>query len=217
MPTARLFFARVSPVALVLGVTFSYSNASAQDRLQLGAYVGAMLGGTVTGESPLLTRQASIADSMSYGGTIDIGVRQGAFAELSYTRQPTEVQITQSDGISLRHDLVVEYAQIGGILDYPLAIEWIRPVFGATLGATRYSAEDQGIQYDDWHFSFLVEGGVKFQIIRNLGIRLRARLLTTFLTDEAALFCYGAAGCAYAWSGTPLFQGEFAGGAYLSF
>jgi len=217
MPTARQFLVRVSPIALMLGVTLTSLNASAQDRLQLGAYAGAMIGGTVTGESPVLTRQVSIADSASYGGTLDIGVRPGAFAELSYTRQASEAQITQSDNTSFRHDLVVEYAQIGGTLDYPLAIEWIRPVFGATLGATRFSAEDQGIQYDDWHFSFLVEGGAKFQILRVLGIRLRARLLTTFLTDEAALFCAGAVGCAYAWSGTPLFQGEFAAGAYLSF
>jgi len=217
MPTVRRFLAKVSPVVLALGVTFTCLDASAQDRLQLGAYAGAMIGGTVTGESPILTRQVSLQDSVSYGGTIDIGVRHGAFAELSYTRQATEAVVSQSDGTSFRHDVVVEYAQIGGTLDYPLAIEWIRPVFGATIGATRHSAEDQGIMYDDWHFSFLVEGGAKFQIIRNLGLRFRARLLTTFLTEQAALLCGGYAGCAYAWSGTPLFQGEFAGGAYLSF
>jgi hypothetical protein len=81
----------------------------------------------------------------------------------------------------------------------------------------RASTDDLDYAYDDYYFTLLIEGGFSIRIIDQLGLRFRARLLTTFLTSESAMFCGGVAGCSFAFSGVGLFQGDMSGGAYLAF
>ena len=93
---------------------------------------------------------------------VDVAVRRGAFAELSYTRQPTKLYLRSSDGTSYSYDLLVQYFQIGGLLEYRTpSAEWLRPVFGGTLGATVFTANDDRASYEEWRFSFLLEAGAK--------------------------------------------------------
>jgi hypothetical protein len=193
--------------------------ALAQDsRFEIGGYGAYMTGGSAEGESELLTSSAHIEDGPSYGAMLDVAVRRRAFAEISYSRQDTELELKVSDGQRARYDLLVQYAQIGGLLEFRTpSADWFRPVFGGTIGATIYSAEDEGFDYEEWRLSLIFEGGAKFQIIKRFGLRVRARLLTTFLADDSAMFCATGAGCAFAYSGVPVFQGEFGAGAYLSF
>jgi hypothetical protein len=206
-------------LAAGFAILLSSAPASAQDsRVEIGAYGAYMTGGSAEGESELLTSSAHIEGGPSYGALLDVAIRRRAFVELSYTRQDTELELRVSDGTRARYDLLVQYAQLGGLLEFrhPRA-EWFRPVFGGTLGATIYTAEDQGFDYEEWRLSLIFEGGAKFQLIRRFGLRVRARLLTTFLADDSAMFCASGAGCAFAYSGIPVFQGEFGAGAYLSF
>jgi opacity protein-like surface antigen len=210
--------ARPHVAAALIVLLFTATAAADEHRFEVGGYGGYLFGGTAEGTSTLLTAHASIQSAPSYGAFVDVAVRPNAFAELSYTRQPTELSLNLSDGSHYRYNLLAQYLQVGGLLEYRLpSADRVRPVFGGTLGATVFSADDAAHSYDEWRFSLILEGGVKFQVTDILGLRLRARLLATFLPGESALFCAGGAGCAFAYSGTAVLQGEVGAGAYLSF
>jgi hypothetical protein len=206
------------PLGLGLSLFFFASHAAAEDRFEIGAHGGYLFGGTAHAESPTLRSTATIESAPSYGGFVDVALRRGAFAELSYTRQPTELSLRLSDGTSYRYDLLVQYFQIGGLLEFRTpTVDWLRPTFGGTLGATVFTANDDRASYEEWRASILLEAGLKIRLTHFLGLRLRARGFATFLTDDSALFCASGRGCAYAFTGTALLQGEVAAGAYLSF
>jgi hypothetical protein len=213
--------ARSSSVSVAIGAALllvGVSARAADSRAEVGAYGGYTVGGSAEGESALLQSDVSIESAPSYGAFLDVAVRRGAFAELSYSRQDTELSVRVSDGTQARYDLLVQTAQIGGLLEFRApGADWFRPVFGGTIGATIFSADDEGFSYEEWRLSLIFEGGAKIQLVKNLGLRFRARLLTTFLADDSAMLCVSSAGCAFAYSGVPVFQGEFGGGAYLAF
>ena len=200
--------------AFVLSIS---ATAHAGDRFEIGAYGGYLFGGSVNGESPTVTSTASIESAPSYGGFLDVKVRSGAFAELSYSRSQTELSLRQSDGFRYQYDLIVQYFQIGGLLEYQMPrADWFRPTFGGTIGASVFTANDAIASYEEWRLSLIFEIGAKIRLTDFFGLRLRARGFGTFLTDEAAIFCIGGA-CAIAATGTALLQGEVGAGAYLSF
>ena len=205
-------------LALVVCLLLFSTSAKAEDRFELGAYGGYMFGGSVEGESELLTSKASIKSAPSFGATVDVALRRGAFAEFAYTRQATELTLRQSDGVTYRYDLLVQYFGVGGLLEFRTgSVEWFRPTFGGTIGATVFTANDALASYEEWRLSLAFEGGAKIRLTNFLGLRFRARAFITFLADDSAMFCASGAGCAFAYSGTPILQGEVAGGAYLSF
>lgn len=204
--------------AAAFAFVFSLSaTAHAGDRFELGAYGGYLFGGSVNGESPVVKSTASIESAPSYGGFVDVKVRQGAFAELSYSRQQTELSLRQSDGFRYQYDLLVQYFQIGGLMEFQTpTVDWFRPTFGGTIGATVFTANDALASYEEWRLSLIFEIGAKIRLTDFLGLRVRGRGFGTFLTDESAIFCISGA-CAIAATGTLLLQGEVGGGAYLSF
>jgi len=208
------------PISLCLAVLLVAGNAGAQNqsRFELGAYAGYLSGGSAEGEAGPLRAKATIESAPSYGGIIDIAVRRGAFAELSYSRQPTELSLRVSDGTSYRYDLLVQHFQIGGLLEFNTpSVDWLRPTFGGTIGATVFTANDDRASYEEWRASIILEAGAKIRLTNHFGLRLRARGFATFLTDESALFCASGVGCAYAFTGTAVLQGEVGAGAYLAF
>ncbi|HEY3499130.1 MAG TPA: outer membrane beta-barrel protein [Polyangiaceae bacterium] len=201
-----------------LVVSLAHTAAAADSRFEIGGYGAYTTAGSAEAESELLTSTAHINDGPSYGAFLDVLVRRGAFAELSYSRQDTQLEVRISDGTRASYDLLIQHVHVGGLLEFrsPSA-EWFRPVFGGTIGASIYGADDDGRSYEEWRLSLIFEGGAKFQLGSRLGLRFRARLLTTFLADDSAVFCATGAGCAFAYSGVPVFQGEFGAGAYLAF
>jgi hypothetical protein len=203
---------------VALGVLSISGTAAAEERFQIGGYGGYLFGASAEGTSATLSSRASIDSAVSYGAMVDVLIRPFSFVELSYTRAPTEVSLHQSNGASYRYNMVEQYLHLGGLLVYPApGAKWLRPIFGGTLGATVFSANDQGFNYDEWRFSLIFEGGVEIQPVDYVGIRLQARLAATFLTDNSALFCVSGAGCALAYSGTAVLQPELTAGAYLHF
>jgi hypothetical protein len=204
--------------ALLAGLLIE-GTASARDRrFELGASAGYLVGGSAEGTSGTVTSQASIDSAPSYGGWLDVMVRPNAYAEISYTRQQTGLLLHQSDDTNYRYDMTAQYIHIGGLLElHPPDNDWFRPIFGGTMGATVFTSNSDGFSYDEWRFSLAFEGGAKIKITDFVGIRARARLLMTFLTDESALICGNSGNCLFAYSGTAVFQGEFGGGVYVAF
>jgi hypothetical protein len=222
---------RMTLVSTMAGVTawLACGTAFAQERpkrFELGVYGGYLFGNSLEGksesnaadpEAPALTSKSSIGSAPAYGATIDLAVRRGAFAEISYMRQATDLSLRISDGSQYHYDLLVQYLQIGGLLEFRTpGADWLRPIFGGTLGAAIYSADDGGFKYEEGAFAMIFEGGAKIRLADFIGLRVRARLLGTFITDESALLCVSG-GCAFAYSGSVLVQGEVGGGAYVTF
>jgi hypothetical protein len=215
-------------VAATLGVAAWLASGTSQaqerpKRFELGVYGGYLFGNSIEGHSaatldtPALTSKASIGSAAAYGATIDLAVRRGAYAELSYFRQATDLSLRISDGSQYRYDLLVQYLQIGGLLEFRTpGADWLRPIFGGTIGAAIYSADDGGFKYEEGAFAMIFEGGAKIRLTDFLGLRVRGRLLGTFITDQSALLCVSG-GCAFAYSGSVLVQGEVGGGAYVTF
>jgi hypothetical protein len=204
--------------ALIACVGSARGATAAEPVVQLAGYAGYCMGGSADARYEALRRSASIEDAPSYGGTIDFNVGRGAYAELAYSRQDTDVLIRAPEGTLGRYDLSVEYFTVGGLQQFFLfGTDIVRPTFGGTIGAVRFSASSQDQSVDDWHLSLIFEGGLILQIIENFGLRFRARLLTTFLASESTLFCGTEAGCTYTFTGTALFQGDMSAGAFIAF
>jgi hypothetical protein len=195
------------------------AGASAQeDRFEIGAHGGYLFGGSVDGEAGALKSTASIESAPAYGGIIDIALRRGQFAELTYTRSPTTLTLRQSDGTRYQYDILLQYFQIGGLLEFRTpTLDWLRPVFGGTIGATVFTANDEFASYEEWRLSLIFDAGAKIRLTNVLGLRLQARGFVTFLTDESAMFCATGAGCAFAATGSAFLQGELGGAVYLAF
>jgi len=214
--------------AALCGVTFAsclslfaataHAQESRETRVELGAYGGYQFGGSADSYSGVVTSSASIEAAPSYAATLDFRVRRDALAEISYSRQSSTLSVRRSDGNFAAYDLLTQYLQIGGLLEFKVpSAQWVRPVFGGTLGATVFSADTTYHSYEEWRFSMILEGGVKFRVIDNFGLRLRARMFFTFLTNGSAMFCSSGAGCGFVYSGTAVLQGEVGGGAYFAF
>lgn len=215
---APLPSSRALAACALIGVACFAPVASAADPLvQIAGYGGYQFGGEVQANYAGFKRSASIEDSPSYGGTIDFRVGPGAYAELAYSRQDTVLALRGPEG-SYRYDLSVQYFTIGGAQQFHLrGTDILRPTIGAGLGAVRFGASSAEQSADDWHVTLILEGGLVLQVIRNFGLRFRARLLTSFLASESTLFCGTQVGCGYTVSGTALFQGDMSAGAYIAF
>jgi hypothetical protein len=196
----------------------AHAQESRETRVEIGGYGGYLFGGSAESHSGVLTSEASIDAAPSYGGFLDFRVRPDALAEISYSRHPSTLSLRRSDGTFGSYDMLTQYFQIGGLLEFKVPrAEWFRPVFGGTLGATVFTADTALHSYDEWRFSLILEGGAKFRVIDHFGLRFRARMFLTFLTDDSALFCSSGTGCGFIYSGTAVLQGEVGGGAYFAF
>jgi hypothetical protein len=206
------------PYAAGFAVFLVSGTALAEDRFELGAYGGYQFGGSAEGESGASRVRADIESAPIYGAMIDVAVRRGAFAELSYSRSPTVLQLRQPDGEVYRYDILIQYFQLGGLLEFRTpSADWLRPIFGGTFGATVFTANDDRASYEEWRASILLEAGAKIRLTHFLGLRVQVRGGATFLPSDSALFCASSVGCAYAFTGTAILNGEVGGGAYLSF
>jgi len=195
-----------------------------QARLELGAYGGYTVGGSAEGVSTLNQVTADIQSAPSYGATLDLALRPGAFLEILYARQDTEIEVTSVSvglpGTRNRYDFLVQYLQIGGLAEFRVPnVDWLRPTFGGTVGATVFSASnpESAYEYEEWRASLLLELGAKLRIGEHLGIRLRAKLISTLLPEDSAMFCGNISGCTLLVAGQGVFQGEFSAGAYVAF
>jgi hypothetical protein len=185
-----------------------------EPRLQIAGYGGYQFGGAAHASSI----ETEINESGSFGATLSYRIGHGAFAEIAYSHQSTDISVDSPNLGTNVYDFSADYLTIGGMTQFRIpGTDIIRPVFAGSLGTTHFNANGRNYDYNDWYFLVILEGGAVFPVNPNFGFRLRGRLLTTFLTTDTALFCGSANGCTASFSGIGLFQGEFGGGAYVAF
>jgi opacity protein-like surface antigen len=224
-------FLKVSLLGAALLMLLFPDAAQAQDppkRFEITPHIGYQFGGSTevegtedeSGDEEEPGGELDIESAPSFGVTLDSRVRDGAFAELSYSRQQTNLGL-RTPGTPRQEvfDMSVEYFQIGGLLDFRNWDSRVAPFFLMTLGATRFAPSDESGLGDEWRFSLALGAGLKVLLVGEwLGLRFQGRFLTTFLSSESQVFCPGNGKCLFVVGDTTAtFQGEGSIGAYVAF
>jgi hypothetical protein len=177
------------------------------DRVQLAATYGYLFGVTSATRS-----SAGFDGGPSYGLAVDGRLPLGFLVEFSFTWLPTELTFSPPTGRSWDLSAMdVYYSQIG--FQKELTTGQIRPFASLSIGATVFDPHRSSS--NEWRFGSALAGGVKFIPSDHVGIRLQARLLSTFAGTDTLVSC-DLVGC------TPgLFQGgilqtEFTAGVFLA-
>ncbi|MCH2110044.1 MAG: outer membrane beta-barrel protein [Polyangiaceae bacterium] len=206
-------------ICLVTAVLAGGVDAYAHPDLEITGNVGARFGGSVkvnapdgsAGETGKVTAPASLA----YGATVGYRVQPNGFIALSYSRQQTELRYrVTGESVSASQDASIEYLQFGGYLHTER--RHFFPYLGFSIGTTRFATLGKGGS-DEWRFSGVLEGGVKWQAIEHLQFRLLMRMPITVLSGDSSVFCVSGSGCLISYDGPTLIQGEALAGISLTF
>lgn len=151
-------------------------------------------------------------DSTDNAGLIvDVGLAPDIQLEFLYSRSSSGLT-PDGSGIALS-DIKVEYFHVGALYVYQGGR--VRPFFGATGGATRFSPDAPGLDRDT-RFSLGLAGGVKLFLARNIGLRLEARAFATQVDSNSAAFCNNGS-CRIFYDGDFIWQYMFNAGVIVAF
>ena len=174
-------------------------------------FVGYQFGGGFDTREGDLT----IEPGANLGLVISLRTRHDGLIELLYSRQATTLEaegLLQSGDL---FDLTVEYFHFGGL--WEIRSERTRPILGLSLGGTRLSPDEPGIE-DEWAFSAGISGGVKHFLTDRLALRLEGRGLLSFFDSDGAIFCGFPPGqCGISVSGSSFLQVDVLAGLAFRF
>jgi len=210
---------RLAPL-LILVFAFAFTTtATAQlrpaerpslSKVEISGYVGYQFGlSTVS----TLTGKLDLKDNLNYGGSIGVRVKPTQLIELTVNYWDTDLRFTPFNPIANPSQTVsmgVTNFYLGGYNE--VHRNNIRPFFGFGLGATWYNPKSSSLS-DDWRFSAMLGGGVKamFGEKQNIGLRLGANFLMTFLSSSWGGYC-GTGGCGLGLFGTGVADLNFTAG-----
>ena len=196
-------------VVIVGAVVFGGNPLVAE--VEVTPFVGFQFGGGFDTREGDLT----IDPSANLGLVVSLRTRHDGLVELLYSRQTTTLE---ADGLLQSGDLFdlsVEYLHLGGL--WEIRSDRTRPVLGLSVGATRLSPGESGID-DEWAFSAGISGGVKHFLTDTLAFRLEGRGLLSFFDSGGAIFCGFPPGqCGLFVSGSSFLQIDVLAGLTFSF
>lgn len=204
----------LAPSAVALAAVLVSAPAAAHKPFEVDAALGYRFGGALDVDSSGAEGRVTLDGAPAFTGIFGYRIQPNGFIFINYSRQSTTVRY-RSDDLSTTGatGLSTEYLQFGGNLEVTRG-RWV-PYLGFSVGATRLAATDNG--GDEWRFSAVIDGGVKFEITEWLHLRVLGRLPFTFVSGESEVFCVVPGGCLVLLDGAPLIQGEVYGGVGLSF
>jgi opacity protein-like surface antigen len=207
----------VAPICVFLAVAMvapapalAQQASSTLTQFSIAPFIGYRTGGSFT-ESTTGTK-LKLDPAQSYGLVMDIRVTRETEVELLWSRQRTQLKADVPVTVPL-FDSFVDYYHIGGT--FLFATEGVQPFLVGTIGATRFSPQQAGLE-SDTKFSFGIGGGVRIPFTRNFGLRLEGRAYGTVLSNDSSVFCSGSS-CLIHADGTWLWQYEANAGVYLAF
>lgn len=127
-----------------------------------------------------------INDSSAEGIMFNIAANRHGQYELIYARQSTDADTSGFVANDPTVDLDIEQFQFGGT--YFFDGNNTRPFIALTLGVTQFDPQLAGTDSESY-FSASFGGGVHLRARKRLGIRLEARVFTTFIDDDSNIFC----------------------------
>lgn len=172
---------------LICVVFLSSSNAFAQsDALDTEFTIFGALraGGEISVEESDAVYKAK--DSSSYGLIWNARHQRNTEWEVYFSRQQTEVELSDPFFILPGIDVDIYTLQLGGT--YLFDGKGVRPYLAMTLGGTHVK-EDSDSGDSDTFFSGSLGFGLKFREGERLGFRLEGRVHGVFVSSNSKLFC----------------------------
>ncbi|MGI9248308.1 MAG: outer membrane protein [Woeseiaceae bacterium] len=206
-------------VAIVALISACYSApAVAQSKplnYEITPYAAFRIGGSFDEEEG--DGRVEINDSNAQGLIFNIMAHGYGQYEFIYARQSTDADTRGLLPNDPTIDIDIEYYQLGGT--YLFEGDNTRPFIVLTAGLSRF---DPGLTDADSEsfFSASFGGGVQLNANKRLGIRLEARVFTTFVDDNSEILCQsigGAGSCLIRVEGNLLSQWEARAGLVFRF
>lgn len=180
--------------------------------MDLGAYGGWGYTADISVESERDSGSVVVDSAPVYGALLGFRAQRNGYAYLSYSRMVSTAYFRPSGGFETtgQADVSFDYFQVGGNLEVKRGR--LVPYLGLSIGATSISLLDE--PGNDLSFSAVLDGGLKVMLADMLYVRVIGRMPVSFVTGDAAALCING-NCAFAYSGTPLLQGQVLLGAGL--
>ena len=170
------------------GLIFAF-QANAQ-RIELAPLIGYETSAKASTENGYLY----LGGGMNFGGSVDVGVGAGRYAEISYTHLASHLEY-QDARIC---DLAVDYYSLG-FLQEMIPNAMLTPYGMFTMGWVNYRPTTADISGTSrMHLSFAL--GAKIFASERLGLRLQTRLLLP-IYNGGTYFSSGTSGTGYAMAG----------------
>jgi hypothetical protein len=171
--------------------------AAAQEppsRFEITPYAAYRIGGELEPQADSAdldagTRSFELDEGNAEGLILDIRTNAGdGLWELLYANQSTELETQPSFVGGPTIDLDVSHLQFGGVYLFDDRSEAIAPFIAMTAGLARLEPALDAADAENY-FSWSLGGGVQLRADRRIGVRLEARVFSTLIDDESALFC----------------------------
>lgn len=179
---------------------FGQGSATVEIAPFIGYRVGGSVGDTFSAAS------YGIDGARSEGVTVSVRVAPTTSVAFLFSRQDTGVDVAAYPSTQ-HYALAIDHWMAGAIGEFPGHTGKVHPFMEAFLGATQIQSGN-GYSSSSTYFSAALGGGVGFDLTKHVGVRLDARAYAIFLNSSTAALCGG--GCAFAFTGDAMFQGEVA-------
>ncbi len=185
------------------------SSASAQDKplkFEITPSVGYRFGGHF--EDADGGAEFELIESDAQGITFNILANPNGQWEIIYAHQETELGTQGLFSSDPFVDLDVDYLQFGGT--YLFDGNNTRPFIAMTIGVSQFDPQPAEFNSETF-FSASFASGVHLNANKRFGVRLEARVFTTFVTSSSNIFCSsvgGTGGCLVQIDGTAVTQWE---------
>jgi hypothetical protein len=194
---------------LIIMLIASISQVNAQ-RIELSPFIGYETGAYVSTNLGRL----HINDGMDFGGSLDIGIGVGRYAELSYSQMYTSFNLESGVASTKLSNLVVDYYSAGILQEIKPGAK-VTPYGLVTLGLVNYRPSEKYSNENKMHIS--LAGGIKIRATERIGLRLQARLLMP-IYYAGTYFTIGSGGTGYGISGGVVaVQGDFTAALVFTF
>ncbi|RZV34842.1 MAG: hypothetical protein EX272_11800 [Chromatiales bacterium] len=132
-----------------------------------------------------------LRDSAALGFALNLLANPNGQYEIVYARQSTEADTRNFFANDPVIDLDVEYLHFGGT--YLFDGDAARPFVALGIGASRFDPSFDGAASESY-FSASLGGGVQIAARNRIGLRLEARVFTTFVDSDSTFFCSSVGG-----------------------
>lgn len=203
--------------AFTLAVLLPGSAYAQEGRIELVPFAGWMFGGAYEAD----IGDFEIQESVGYGATLSFNMGRGAFIDLTYVRQDSDVELDSplSDpDVDLK--LSTNYIHIGGHREFGQYQAKFRPYIGGSLGMVIFDGEVNGDDRDNnEEFSLGLNGGFKylFGTEQRFGLRADMRGLWSWLPNDDYGYWCDFYGCFVVQGTNTIAQGLASGGLIIKF
>jgi hypothetical protein len=176
-------------LATALALQTTRTTAQEPHRFEITPFAAYRVGGDFVSEEG--DARIDLNDSDAQGIIFNIKANDSGQYELLYSRQTTDASLGGLQIDDETFGLQVDTFHFGGT--YLFAGEDTRPFLAFTLGLTRFDPRFTDSSSENF-YSASLGGGVQLNSTKSFGVRLEARVFTTFVENDSNIFCSSSPG-----------------------